>query len=56
MKQYEYKFIPLDIKLGFNFDKKCKESEMEWNELGKQGWKFCCTLNACIVFIRELQL
>lgn len=53
MKKYEYKFIAQRIVIGLDYEKKMKNAEAEWNELGRQGWKFCWEGNGCIVFIRE---
>lgn len=50
---YEYKFVILPKKIGFNFEKKCKDLETEWNELGRQGWKFCTFGTGVAIFIRE---
>ncbi len=54
MKKYEYKFVKVGMKLGFDYDKKIEEAERVWNELGKQGWKFCKEGNGAIIFIREI--
>lgn len=53
MTKYEYKFIKKISKIGFDTDKKIKDSEREWNELGKEGWKFCKEGNGVMIFIRE---
>ena len=54
MKKYEYKFIMQKATVGLNFEKKVKDAEEEWNELGLQGWKFCKEGNGCMVFMREI--
>lgn len=41
MKKYEYKFVKQEVKLGFVQNKKVEDVEKEWNELGKDGWRFC---------------
>ncbi len=52
--KYEYKFVEFESKLGFNYDKKVIELEKQWNELGKQGWKFCKDGNGFTIFMREI--
>lgn len=54
MKEYEYKFVKFNFELGFNYDKKVIELEEQWNELGKQGWKFCRDGNGFSIFVREV--
>lgn len=54
MKKYEYKFFTQKSAIGFDFDKKVKNIEEEWNKLGSQGWKFCKEGFGCIVFMREI--
>lgn len=54
MKKYEYKFVKEGIKIGFDTNKKIEEAENEWNELGKQGWKFCKEGSGVMIFIREI--
>lgn len=56
MKQYEYKFIRSKTKIGFDFDKKIAETEIEWNALGAEGWKFCTWANDAVVFVRETEV
>jgi len=55
MKKYEYKFIKEGVKLGFDASKKIVEAEKEWNELGKQGWKFCKEGSGVMIFVREIE-
>lgn len=40
MKQYEYKFVLPDSKMGLETPKPAHIIELEWNELGKDGWVF----------------
>jgi hypothetical protein len=54
MKKYEYKFVKEGFKFAFDFDKRIEEVEHQWNELGKQGWKFCKEVNGVMIFIREI--
>lgn len=54
MKKYEYKFVKVGMKLGFDNNKKVEEAEKEWSDLGKQGWKFCKEGSGVIIFIREI--
>lgn len=54
MKKFEYKFVVTKTKLGFDFEKKCKDLENEWNELGQQGWKFCSLGQGVAIFMREV--
>lgn len=57
MKQYEYKVIRAKTKLGLDFDQKAADMEKEWNELGKDGWKFCAfdrAANEAVIFMREI--
>ena len=53
MKQYEYKFVRTKSRLGFDYDRKLQEAEREWNNLGREGWKFCTWANDVTIFIRE---
>lgn len=54
MQKYEYKVVKSKVKIGFDYENKLLEMEKEWNELGKEGWKFCTWANDAIIFIREL--
>ncbi len=54
MKQYEYKFVKFAIKPGFRYDEKVKQLERLWNELGKQGWRFCKDGYDFTIFMREI--
>lgn len=55
MKKFEYKFVKQEAKLGFAQQKKIEDAEREWNDLGRQGWKFCQEDNGVIIFIREIE-
>ncbi len=55
MKKYEYKFAKTKAKIGFDYEKKIKELEHEWNELGQHGWKFCSWGDGVVIFIREIE-
>lgn len=52
--QYEYKFLSFPAKLSFDYDKKLRELERQWNELGQHGWKFCTHGPDFTVFMREI--
>ena len=54
MKKYEYKFIIDKPVVGLIFEQRVKAVEEEWNELGRQGWKFCKQDNGYIIFMREI--
>ena len=54
MKKYEYKFVKQEVKLGFVQNKKVEDVEKEWNELGKDGWRFCREGTGVMIFIREI--
>lgn len=54
MRRYEYKFAKQDVVLGFSQTQKMEDAEKEWNDLGKEGWKFCKEGSGCIIFIREI--
>ena len=41
LERYEYKFIKQESKLGIMQGKEIEVIEKEWNELGKNGWRFC---------------
>ncbi len=54
MKTYEYKFVVAKEKIGFDFSKKVSELEEVWNQLGREGWKFCTWgNNGVMIFMRE---
>ena len=55
MKKYEYKFVRFPSPIGFDFEKKMKTLEEQWNALGQEGWKFCKDGNDCVVFMREIE-
>ena len=55
MKKYEYKLVHFSTQFGFDFEKKMKTMEQQWNELGQQGWKYCTDGNDCTVFMREIE-
>lgn len=55
MKKFEYKFVQFPKQLGFDYEKKVRESEKEWNKLGQDGWQFCKEGNGVIIFIREIE-
>ena len=55
MKKYEYKFVRFPAQIGFDFEKKMKALEEQWNALGQEGWKFCKDGNDCVVFMREIE-
>lgn len=55
MKKYEYKFVRSKPMIGIDYDKKVQNSETEWNELGKKGWKFCKEGNKVNIFIRVIE-
>ena len=55
MKTYEYKFVVAKEKIGFDFSKKVSELEEVWNQLGREGWKFCTWgNNGVMIFMREI--
>ena len=37
MKKYEYKFVRFPSPIGFDFEKKMKTLEEQWNALGQEG-------------------
>ena len=39
--EYEYKVVPVQNEVGFDFNKKCARLEEQMNRLGKEGWRFC---------------
>lgn len=43
------------MQIGFDFDKKIKAVENQWNELGQEGWKYLKDGCDCTVFIREVE-
>lgn len=55
LEKYEYKFIQQKIKLGSVQGKNKEEAEKEWNDLGKEGWRFCREDEfGRLVFIRRI--
>lgn len=54
IKRFEYKFVKKEQKLGFSINKKVEDAEKEWNELGRDGWKFCKEGDGVIIFVREI--
>lgn len=54
VKKYEYKFVRLPVKIGWDYEQKIREMEEEWNRLGEEGWKFCKEGNGVVIFIREV--
>ena len=55
MKKYEYKMVEIKTKLGLDWQKKIREAEAQWNELGREGWQFCMHGNGVLVFMREIE-
>ncbi len=55
MKKFEYKMVEIKTSLGFDWQKKIREAEARWNELGQEGWQFCMHGNGVIVFMREIE-
>ena len=55
MKKYEYKMVEIKTKLGLDWQKKIREAEEQWNELGQEGWQFCMHGDGVIVFMREIE-
>lgn len=53
MKKYEYRFVRTKARLGLDYDKKVSEAETQWNELGREGWRFCTWVDGAAVFVRE---
>ena len=39
MKKFEYKMAEIKTSLGFDWQKKIREAEARWNELGREGWQ-----------------
>lgn len=54
INRFEYKFVKKELKLGFLINKKVEDAEKEWNELGRDGWKFCKEGDGVIIFVREI--
>ena len=54
IKRFEYKFVKKELKLGVLINKKVEDAEKEWNELGRDGWKFCKEGAGVIIFVREI--
>lgn len=55
MPRYEYKVVTIPIKMGFDFEQKCRQLEESMNELGVEGWKFCASLNGAFLLMREVE-
>ena len=55
MKKFEYKMAEIKTSLGFDWQKKIREAEARWNELGREGWQFCMHGDGVIVFMREIE-
>ena len=55
MPRYEYKVVTIPMKLGFDFEQKCRQLEESMNELGAEGWKFCASLNGAFLLMREVE-
>ncbi len=55
VKKFEYKMAEIKTSLGFDWQKKIREAEARWNELGREGWQFCMHGNGVIVFMREIE-
>jgi hypothetical protein len=53
--EYEYKIVPVQNEVGFDFNKKCARLEEQMNRLGKEGWRFCAFGNGVMVYLREKQ-
>lgn len=53
--EYEYKVVPVQNEVGFDFNKKCARLEEQMNWLGKEGWRFCAFGNGVMVYLREKQ-
>lgn len=53
--EYEYKVVPVQNEVGFDFNKKCARLEEQMNRLGKEGWRFCAFGNGVMVYLREKQ-
>lgn len=49
------KVVTIPIKLGFDFEQKCRQLEESMNELGAEGWKFCASLNEAFLLMREVE-
>lgn len=57
MIQYEYYFwYQKNVKFGISKEAESRAIEEEWNRLGKDGWKYCCTAWNATIFIREKQI
>ena len=53
--EYEYKVVPVQNEVGFDFNKKCARLEEQMIRLGKEGWTFCAFGNGVMVYLREKQ-
>ena len=53
--EYEYKVVPVQNEVGFDFNKKCARMEEQMNQLGKEGWRFCALGNGVMIYLREKQ-
>ena len=55
MPRYEYKVVTIPIKLGFDFEQKCRQLEESMNELGQKGGSFAPSLNGAFLLMREVE-
>ena len=53
--EYEYKVVPVQNEVGFDFNKKCARMEEQMNQLGKEGWRFCAFGTGVMIYLREKQ-
>lgn len=53
--EYEYKIVPVQNEVGFDFNKKCARLEEQMNRLRKEGWRFYAFGNGVMVYLREKQ-
>lgn len=53
--EYEYKVVPVQNEVGFDFNKKCARMEEQMNQLGKEDWRFCAFGNGVMIYLREKQ-
>ena len=55
VKRYEYKAVLVNSRFGIDYEKKVDAMVDEWNELGRQGWKFLTWANGAMLFMREVE-
>ena len=56
MRRYEYYFwYQKTPTFNINKEKTNRLIEAEWQRLGREGWKYCCTVWEAVVFIREVE-